>query len=156
MAKTYVACRPGMLGTIQAAFAGLQVEVDETLVGVDYEFRERELTLDELLEEEVEKAERIDADPKNALTFIVPLVLSNDDFDSYSVPYLAVRVDRSASRFDVIQVIKTVKPTLTGDFPDFEVNVSATMGALQAALKTADIGVHSISQADGLSPLEEA
>lgn len=156
--KTYIACRPGLQQQMQAAFAGVTVEVDDSLT-VDYEFRQRDLTLDEMLEQEVEKEERQDADPKNALTFITPLVRDYDaavDGGWLTIKYLAIRLERGPSPYDVRKVIADVKPTLTGSFPDEEVNVSATMSAIRAALKKEGYNVLSVSEAEGLDQMGEA
>lgn len=153
--KTYVACRPGMLQTMQKAFDGLEVEVDEKLQ-VDYEFRERELTEIEALEAELDKADKFDADPKDAWTFIVPMVTCSDNLeaDPHSPQYLAVRVQRDG-RHEARRVINDLKPLTTGIGDDMEVNVPGTIGALNAALKKADVNVYSISEAEGLHLLQE-
>lgn len=153
--KTIIACRPGFKRQAEQAFAGIKVIVDETLTA-DYEFREEAMTLDEILEAEISKEERQEADPKNALTFVVPAFLNDQGVadNCWSIPYLVVRVEQGPSRFDIIEVLKQVKPTTQGDFPDFEVNVSATIGALRAALKKAGHNVLSVSEADGLTQLD--
>jgi len=153
--KTIIACRPGMLQQMQAAFAGMEVIVDDAL-DKDYEFRERQMSLDELLEDEISKEERQEADPKNALTLVVPVALAGDEVANtcWSIPYLVVRVEQGPSKFDVAQVIQSLEPTKTGDFPDYEVNVSATIGALRAALKKAGYNVLSVSEADGLTQMD--
>lgn len=152
--KTIIACRPGMQQAMASAFAGMEIIVDDTL-DKDYEFRERQMTLDELLEEEISKEERQEADPKNALTFLVPLSLADaDDINTWEVPILALRVERGPSPYDVQKCIQSVKPTTQGTFPDFEVNVSATIGTLRSELKKAGFNVLSISEADGLIALE--
>jgi len=145
-----------MQQAMQAAFAGLEVEVDDTLTQ-DYEFRERPMSLEEIMEEEISKEEKQEADPKNALTFVVPLALSEEEVaeDCWNKTYLAVRVENNVSRFDVIKVIKATKPSTTGSFPDCGVHVSATIGALKAALKKGGINVLSISEADGLTLLAD-
>lgn len=159
MAKTFIACRPGMQATLQAQFAGVDVVVDEALTK-DYEFRERELTFSEIMEEELEKEERQEADPKNAVTLIVPCVLdadaerTNDDW--YSAQFLAIRIERGPSIYDLRKIIKDVKPVTTGDFPDEYVNIPATMGALKSALKKAGHNVLSISEADGIDLMASA
>jgi hypothetical protein len=154
--KTIIACRPGMKQQMEAAFAGVEVVVDDKLTK-DYEFRERDLDLAEMLEAEIEKEERQDADPKNAYTFIIPLAARTSEFDDggiFDVPFLAVRVENSASEVAVMTTIRELKPTLSGSFPDETVNVSATISALKAALRKKDINVLSISQAAGLISLD--
>lgn len=153
--KTFVACRPGMKQAMESVFDGLEVVVDDTLV-VDYEFRERPMTLDEMMEEEISKEERLEADPKNALTFIVPLHLNAQDVGDacWDLPYLVVRVESNVSTFAVTNVLKELEPTIMGDFPDFEINASATIGSIRAELKKAGVNVLSVSEAYGLSPLK--
>lgn len=159
MAKTIIACRPGMQQIMQAQFAGMEVVVDAALTK-DYEFRERDQTFEEIMESEIEKEERQDADPKNAITLIVPCVMdadaerTNDDW--YGSQFLAIRIERGPSIYDIRKVIKDVKPTTAGDFPDEYVNVSATMGALKSALKKAGYNVLSISEADGIDLMASA
>jgi hypothetical protein len=152
--KTIIACRPGMKQAMESAFAGMKVIVDDTL-DKDYEFREEAMTFDEIMEAEISKEERQEADPKNALTFLVPLSVADaDDINTWEAPILAIRVERGPSPYDVTKAIQSVKPTTQGDFPDFEVNVSATIGALRAELKKAGYNVLSISEADGLIALD--
>lgn len=153
--KTIIACRPGMKQQMEAAFMGMTVVVDDQLTK-DYEFREEAMSLDEILEAEVAKEERVDADPKQAHTFIVPM-LPDDTLvldDAWNLQYLAVRVADDASQVSVMSEIRKVKPTLTGSFPDEQVNVSATVSALKAHLKKQGFNVLSISVADGLVNLD--
>lgn len=145
--KTFVACRPGLQQQMQSAFDGLEVVVDPDMTK-DYEFRQRELTMAELLEEEVEKEERQEADPKNAITFVVPLDPSGDLEDASWVTYLAVRVERGANKIDVAREIGSVPLTLHADGG---VNVSATIGAVTSTLKKAGYNVLSVSEAEGLT-----
>lgn len=154
--KTIIACRPGMKQAMEAAFAGMEVIVDDKLAA-DYEFRKRELTLGEMLEEDLSQEERQDADPKKAHTFVVPLSLAEDEVaeNLWSLRWLAVRVENSASHGLVMAEIRNLQPTTQGTFPDFEVNVSATISALKAHLKAAGFNVLSISEADGLSLLKD-
>lgn len=153
--KTIIACRPGMKQAMESAFAGMKVIVDDKL-DKDYEFREEAMTLDELMEQEISKEERQDADPKNALTFIVPLHTSAQDVgDScWSIGYLSVRCESNVSSYDVVNVLKDLEFTTSGDFPDYEINTSATISSIKAALKKAGVNVLSISEADGLTGLK--
>jgi hypothetical protein len=155
--KTFVACRPGMKSAAEAAFHGMEIVVDDTLTS-DWEFRERPKTFDEMMEDEISKEERVEADPKNALTFVVPVALHEDAVseDPWNPPYLAIRVESNVSRVDVVKAIRATQPTLQGSYPDEEVNVSATIGSLKAALKKAGFNVLSISEADGLTLLKDA
>lgn len=153
--KTYVVCRPGMLQAMQKAFDGMDVEVDDKLT-TDYEFRQRELTEIEALEAELDKAEKFEADPKDAVTFVVPMVTCSDNLeaDPYVHRYLAVRVQRN-HRHEALDILKDSKPLTSGMGDDMEINVPGTIGALNAALKKANVDVYSISEADGLVLLEE-
>lgn len=153
--KTIIACRPGMKQQMEAAFQGMKIVVDDTLTK-DYEFRKEAMSLDEILEAEIEKEERQDADPKHAHTFVIPIAArtSHLDDDMWNPPYLVVRVQDDASRIGVITAIRALKPTLSGSFPDETVNVSATISSLKAHLKKEGFNVLSISQAEGLTSLD--
>lgn len=155
--KTIIACRPGMKQAMQSAFAGMEVVVDDKL-DKDYEFRKRDLTLGEMLEEDLGREERQDADPKNAHTFIVPLLLEEDLLSEYlhDIRWLAVRVANDASHGSVVTEIRNFQPTTSGSFPDVEVNISATISGLKAHLKKAGFNVLSISEADGLHFMKDA
>lgn len=154
--KTIIACRPGMRQQMEAAFQGMKIVVDDKLTK-DYEFRKEAMSLDEILEAEIEKEERQDADPKNAHTFVVPIAARTSVYDDggiFDVPFLAVRVENSASTVSVMSAIRALKPTLSGSFPDETVNVSATISSLKAHLKKEGFNVLSISQAEGLTSLD--
>lgn len=155
--KTIIACRPGMKQQMESAFAGLEVVVDDKLTK-DYEFRERDLDLAEMLEAEIEKEERQDADPKNALTFVVPMAVRQSDLGDPEIyldlSFLSIRVENSVSEVSVMSVIRKIEPTLSGSFPDEVVNVSATISSIKAALKKDGVNVLSISPANGLVSLD--
>lgn len=157
--KTYVACQPGMKAAAEAAFAGLEIVVDDTLTTSPWEFRERPQTLEELMEAELEKEERTEADPKNALTFVVPVFHRRDDVgDVYeTIPFLSIRVAKGTSGTAVRIIVENLKPTMTGDKygDDYRVNVPATIGALSAQLKEAGIQVLSISSTEQLMYMKD-
>lgn len=155
MAKTYVACRPGFLQAAQSAFAGLDVEVDDNLT-TDYEFRERDLGLADLLESELEDEEREaerKSDPKSAHTVIVPLCEDDANVTDHSViellphlDYLVIRADKNASRALMIETVKKTKMIRTDDG---YIQARPNIVALSHAFKKAGIKVHSISACSG-------
>lgn len=157
----FIACSPNMHAAMKAAFSDLEVVVDDTLTNT-YEFREKELDFAELMEEELAKAERQDADPKDALTFVVPVVGKHSDLDKPTfLTYLTVRVQKGT--IDPAKVVKVVKkhtPTPRRDYDPLvhssEYAVSTIMGDLKAALREKGANVLSISEADGLTLLGEA
>lgn len=146
MSKTIVACRPGFLKSAEAAFAGMEIEVDPNLT-TDYEFRKRELGLADLLEAEMESDERrsaAKADPKNANTYIIPLDPEALDLANEYLTYLVVRVDKKENFNLVRQVIRDTR--LVKEHDD-AINIRATTTALADALK--NFKVHSISTCQG-------
>lgn len=156
---TVIACRPGMKQQMEKAFAGMEVEVDDTLVGKDYEFRKRQMTMGEVLEAQISTAERDESDPKSAHTFVVPLVLNFNDDARQDIDNTTFAVVRTSSKdygwTHVHSLIAEVDPTLNGDFPDFTVNVTATISALKAHLTKAGVKVYSVSEGRGITTLKE-
>lgn len=156
MAKTIIACRPGFLHQAQSAFSGMEIEVDATL-DKDYEFRERELGLADLLEAELDGEERDaarKADPKNAHSFVVPLLTPDEDpewDDAEHMSYLLIRVDNKSNYSDAQRVINDLKPVVEHDDA---INIRATINALNNELQRADIKVYSISSVRGLTFLK--
>lgn len=151
--ETYVACRPGLLEQMKAAFDGMDVEVEDGLTQ-DYEFRQRELTGMDLVMAELQDEERMAADPKHAHTFMVPLLVgeTSDLLGSELVDcqWLAVRTQDNVSFLTVQAALVTVKiQTLF----DGEVDVSATISEIRQVLKDAGINVLSVSQAEGVTRL---
>lgn len=152
MSKTFVAVRPGFQQQAIAAFgADMELVIDDTLT-VDYEFRQRELGLADLLERELEDEESAaakKADPKNAHTFILPLLRPDETLDEefkYAT-YLVIRVDHKEDSSAVKAEIASL-PTIFSDGD--MINVKATITSLHNRLKNKDIKVHSISVANGL------
>lgn len=143
--KTIIRCRPGMKQAMEAAFVGMEVIVDDNL-DVDYKFDKRELNALEEIEAQIEEEEKQEADPKNAITFVVPLAVDDDDkADPFGV-WLAVRIEQNFSRTDAEREISTVKITKTGD----EINAVATAASVRQALKKAGANVLSVSVAQGI------
>lgn len=150
MSKTFVACRPGFLQAAMAAFNGFEIEVDPSLEQ-DYEFRQRDLGLADLLEAELESEEEAaakKADPKNALNLVVPLDPTGELEDANWLPYLIVRVDKNSKKDDVEKVINSTRVVMG---LDEEVNERATLVLLRNELTKAGITVHSLSVANGLT-----
>lgn len=155
--KTFIACRPGMQQQMKSAFAGLDVVVDDKLT-VDYEFRERNMTLEEIMEEETLKAEQIDLDPRNAVTLVVPLHPKGVVEDAAWMKWAVVRASNKHHRSDVEAaineaelVIRYADPEVTLGVDYDDVDVPATLSNIKAALKKAGIEVHSVSAAESLS-----
>ena len=150
--RTFIACRPGMQSALQKAFIGIEVVVDDAL-DKDYEFRERPMTFEEVLEEETSKQERQEADPKNAMTFIVPMATPEDlEASGYGAEFLAVRVQAGPSYSTVADAIRGVYATHT---EDGSYHWTANMSAIRSALRKAGFNVLSISQASGLVLMKE-
>lgn len=153
MSKTFVAIRPGFQQAAIAAFgADMEIVIDDTLTQ-DYEFRQRELGLADLLEAELEGEESQaakKADPKNAHTFVVPLLGPDDDLDEEyrHCTYLAVRVDRKDDMYEAVNRIVDTSPIL---HDDDRINVKATVTMLHNHLKNEGFKVHSISVVNGLT-----
>lgn len=157
---TVIACRPGMKAQMEAAFAGMEVEVDDNLTApTGYEFRKRPMTMGEILESQISTAEKDESDPKNAHTFVVPLVLNLGNLEPGEISDIRFAVVRTSSKnhgwTTVRNLIREVDPHLNGDFPDFTVNVTATMSAIKAHLTKNDVKVYSVSEGDGLTTLKD-
>lgn len=156
MSKTYIAVRPGFKQQAEAAFGtDMEIEVDSSLQA-DYEFRQRELGLADLLEAELESEEgeaARKADPKNAHTFIVPLAEDPEEVEDYTyLDYLVVRVDKDAPKHEALQVIQKTQLIWKGEVGDLDERIQArpNINALNAELRKAGIKVHSISLAKNL------
>ena len=143
--KTIIKCRPGMKQKIQAAFAGMEVEVDDTL-DTDYIFAKRELTALEEIEAQIEEEEKQEADPKNALTFVMPLQQDDGKPDPFGT-WLTVRIESNFSRVNAEAELSTVKVAYhsPGD-----INGIATAANVRQVLKKAGANVLSVSLADGI------
>jgi hypothetical protein len=153
MAKTIIACRPGFRAQAEAAFQGMEIEVDPNLTS-DYEFRERELGLADLLEAELDGEEREaarKADPKNADTYVIPMIPKEDgtvDYDDYNYsPYLILRVEKNSEH--ILSAIRKINIVTNAD--DDEPNVRATLNALHKDLTKEGFKIYSISVATGLT-----
>ena len=151
--NTYIACRPGMQSTMQQQFAGMHVEVDNTITSpTGYEFRKKELSALELMEEEVRTSALQEADPKNATTVIVPLVLSATEFDSVPADqfhYAVVRVQNDYSSLGLQGILAKVDPfTVFDDNFDEAIDEALTISNIKDALQDAGVNVLSISLAD--------
>jgi hypothetical protein len=116
--NTYIACRPGMQTTLRTQFPDMLIEVDNTVTSsAGYEFRKRELTPLELMEEEVVTETLLEADPKNATTVIVPLLYHHPDNDdgtrsrSPGTSWSALKDSHSA----ISNALRGVKPVLDDD-----------------------------------------
>ena len=161
MQTKYIVCHPNMKASVQAAFADLEIVVDETVAS--YEFREKELDFAELMEEELEKAEKQDADPKDAVTYVVPVVAKYSDLDNGLVlaTFLTIRVQRgSIEPSKVVKVVKKQEAIVRKDYDPLTHTspfaVSTIMADLKAALREKGANVLSISEAEGLTLLGES
>jgi hypothetical protein len=150
--KTYIAVRPGFVSQAQAAFGtDMEIVVDDTL-NEDYTFRQREEGLADFLEAQLEDEEAAaakKADPKNAHTFLLPLVRPDEILDEeyQHATYLVVRIDRQDDPYDAAKKIASVK---TIYYDADQINVKATITSLHNQLKNEGFKVHSISVANGL------
>lgn len=151
--KTYVACRPGLLQQMQSAFPDMEVKVVDDL-GVDYEFKQEEMTGMDLVMAELESEERMAADPKHAHTFVVPLLVGEtSDLEASALvdcSYLLVRTQDDIPFYTVQAAV--VKASLQASY-DGEVQVSATISELRQVLKDEGVNVLSISEAEGMTRL---
>lgn len=151
--KTVVECAPGQLATVQAAFAGMEVRVVDTL-DVAYRFVQEEMTGMDLVMAELEAEERVAADPKRAHTFVVPLLTGEtSDLTAQELldcSYLLVRTQDDIGYHVVLGVIGNTKiqTNFTG-----EVEVTATISELRQKLKDEGVNVLSISEAEGITRL---
>lgn len=147
--NTYIACRPGLQSTLRTQFPDVLIEVDNTITSsTGYEFRKRELTPFELMEEEVVTETLLAADPKNATTVIVPLLYQHPDNDEdvFEVAWYVV-IRAKDSRAAITNALRGVKPVLDDDH---NIEDGLTLGAIKDALSDKDIQTYSISLADGL------
>lgn len=163
--RTYLAVRPGMQTVVGKQFPGMEVVVDETLVGSDFEFRKRELSGIELIEAQLEQEEKVAADPKSATTVLVPVVgldqnerefWDNEGHDSDGPAFLVIRCASSTPSGRVIQIvgdIRGVKSTRSWDGVE-TINKGATAANIRAALKDDGIEVYSISEVNDIAPLK--
>lgn len=139
-AKHLIACRPNLRAQMEAAFPGLPIVIDENITDPQgYEFRERELDFEELLEEEVDKEERLQADPKQAQTLVIPL---GDPEQTLTCPWLTIRLQPHSGNESAVVIASTVKLSMR----DGEPHVEKIMGEMRKALVDDGWNVLSISE----------